>query len=117
MKILYSYKEGITPVFLDKNGIQRLLLMFQDSGNIFAYYCDDYLRNVYLNKVSKNSIIAETLSIENMSRIQSDEQFDYYINWINNNYNYNGQHISEKISGHDLGGPVLVDLNGNTLIK
>ena len=55
--------------------------------------------------------------MNNLVRIESDEQFNTYIKWIENNYNYNGIHINEKITGHDLGGAVLVDLNGNPLIQ
>lgn len=118
MKVLYTYKTKTPPIYIEgSNNTQRVLILFQDGSNLFVYYADDYLRHTYLNRVSKNSLLSEVLHMNNLVRIESDEQFNTYIKWIENNYNYNGIHINEKITGHDLGGAVLVDLNGNPLIQ
>lgn len=118
MKVLYTYKTKTPPIYIEgSNNTQRVLILFQDGSNLFVYYADDYLRHTYLNRVSKNSLLSEVLHMNNLVRIESDEQFNTYIKWIENNYNYNGIHINEKITGHDLGGAVLVDLDGNPLIQ
>lgn len=118
MKPIYSYTKGKTPIYLDKiNGVQRILLIFQDSGRLYVYYCDDYLRHTYLNRINKSSLNSEPITIKDLVRIDSDEEFYFYTKWIENNYNYNGVHVEEKIDGHDLGGAVLIDSNGQPLIK
>lgn len=118
MKVLYSYTEKRDPVYIsDSNGVQRVLLIFQDSGKIYVYFCDDYLRHTYLNRLIKTQLGSEPIYNKNLVRIESDEEFYFYLNWIESNYNYNGKHVEEKISGHDIGGPVLVDHLGNTLIQ
>lgn len=117
MNILYSYKEGTTPVYIsDGGGVQRVLLTFKDNNNIYVYFCDDYLRHTYLNKII-NPLSANFYSNANLARIDSDEEFYHYQDWISRNYNYNGTHVEEKIDGHDQGGAVLVDTNGKPLIK
>lgn len=116
---MYTYKNGTDPVFIagSESMPLRVLITFYDQGNFYVYYVSDYLRNCYLNLVEKTSILPEELHIDHLKRIESDEVFDSYIRWIENNYNYNGVHIGEKITGHDLGGAVLVDSKGNPLIK
>ena len=115
MKILYSYTEGIDPIYLDKiNGVQRVLLMFQDSGKTYVYFCDDYLRHTYLNIVLD---FTTPLCTKKLGRVEDDKEFYYYLKYIESNYNYNGVHVEEKITGHDQGGHVLIDLQGNPIIK
>lgn len=117
MKVLYTYKTKTNPVYIEgSNNSQRVLIVFQDGSDLFVYYADDYLRHTYLNKIIKSNLLSEVLHMDNLVRIESDEQFNSYIEWIENNYNYNGIHIDEKITGHDLGGAVLVDINGNPII-
>lgn len=118
MRVIYSYTKGKDPVFIEgSNGVQRVLLTFYDNSNLYVYYCCDYNRAVYLNKVDKVSVLSEPLSINHLKRIELDSEFDYYINWIDRNYNYSGKHVSEKIIGHDRGGAVLVDEHGHSLYK
>lgn len=118
MKVIYTYKSKTNPIYIEgSNNTQRVLIVFQDGMDLFVYYSDDYLRHVYLNKVIKSHTLSEVLHMDHLVRIESDDQFNSYINWIKNNYNYDGVHIDEKINGHDLGGSVLVDEQGNTLIK
>ena len=117
MKILYSYAEGKSPVYIEgSNGLQRLLLSFTEGNDTFVYFCDDYLRHTYLNKVI-NTSLSNIYATVNFKKIESDTEFYFYLNYITNNYNYDGSHIEEKISGHDQGGAVLVDLDGKPLIK
>lgn len=115
MKILYAYKEGSQPVYLDKTGVQRLLVAFEDSGDIFVYFCDDYLRHTYLNKVVNKSL-SNIYLVDNFSRITSDDVFYHYLAFIEANYNYDGSHVQEKISGADQGGAVLVGVDGKPLL-
>lgn len=116
MKIIYTYKTNSNPIFIQGGaGVQRLLLSFKDGNNFFVYFCDDYLRHTYLNKVI-NPNLTEPYINSNFKRIELDSEFYYYINFIEKNYNYNGQHLEEKIDGHDLGGAVLIDNNGKSLI-
>lgn len=116
MKIIYSYKEGTQPLYIsDGNGVQRVLLSFKDNNNIYVYFCDDYLRHTYLNKVI-NMNVSNIYANSNFSRIEQDEEFYYYISLIEKNYNYNGKHIEEKIDGHDQGGAVLIGLDGKPLL-
>lgn len=114
MKIIYSYKEGTQPLYVsDSNGVQRILLTFKDNNNVYVYFCDDYLRHTYLNKVTNPSL---AYSNSNFSRIDSDEEFYHYLSIIEKNYNYNGKHLEEKIDGHDQGGAVLIGLDGKPLL-
>lgn len=116
MKIIYSYKVGTAPLYIsDGVGVQRVLLSFTDNNNIFVYFCDDYLRHTYLNKVISTKS-SNLYSLSNLVRIETDEEFYYYLNLIEKNYNYNGKHVEEKIDGHDQGGSVLIDHLGNPLI-
>lgn len=108
MKVVYTYTEGTEPIYINgSNGVQRVLIVFKDNDRTFVYFCDDYHREVYLNE-----IISTRLSIgfdlSNFKRIENDSEFYSYLSFIENNYNYNGKHINEKIDGHDLGGPVIV---------
>lgn len=114
MKVAYTYVEGMEPLYIqDSQGLQRVLIVFNDLGNTYCYFCDDYYRNVYLNQVID---IKKPLVHSNLKRIESNEAFNTYINYIESNYNYNGKHITEKTTGHDRGGATFVDLNGNTII-
>ena len=117
MKILYSYKEGTTPKFIDNSqGVQRVLLSFIDDGVVYVYFCDDYYRNTYLNVVLDPKL-PSPYSLDNFKRIEEDSVFYHYTAYIENNYNYNGKHIEEKIAGHDLGGAVLINpLTGATIL-
>lgn len=116
MKIIYTYKTNSNPIFIEGGqGVQRLLLAFKDGSNFFVYFCDDYLRHTYLNKII-NPSLSNPYNITNFKKIELDQEFYYYLNIIEKNYNYNGQHLEEKIDGHDIGGPVLVDHDGKTLI-
>lgn len=114
MKILYTYVEGMEPLYIqDGGGVQRVLIMFKDNGKTYCYFTDDYHRHIYLNIVINTSA---PLTNSNLKRIDSDEEFYYYVEKINKNYNYDGSHIEHKLDGADRGGDVLVDSNGNKLI-
>lgn len=116
MKVTYSYKEGTQPLYIsDSNGVQRILLTFKDNNNTYVYFCDDYLRHTYLNKII-NTSLSDIYSNSNFSRIETDEEFYYYLSLIEKRYNYNGKHIEEKIDGHDLGGAVLIGVDGKPLL-
>lgn len=116
MKVIYTYKEGTTPVFVTGGaGVQRVLVTFKDNGNFYVYFCDDYLRNTYLNRIISITV-DDIYSNSNFERIQSDEEFYYYVSQIEKLYNYNSIHKGEEISGHDQGGAVLVGLDGKPLL-
>lgn len=116
MKIIYSYKEGTQPLYVsDSNGVQRILLTFKDNSNVYVYFCDDYLRHTYLNKVV-NTTLADPYSNSNFIRIESDEEFYYYLSLIEKNYNYNGKHLQEKLDGSDQGGAILIGLDGKPIL-
>lgn len=111
MKVIYTYKEKTEPIYIEgSNGVQRVLIVFKDDGRTFVYYCDDYIRQTFLNEIISTSLLGFT--INNFKRIESDEQFNRYIQYISDNYNYSGEHIEEKIDGHDQGGAV-VDTRGS----
>ena len=110
MKILYTYKEGTEPIYVNgSNGVQRVLIVFKDDNRTYVYYCDDYLRQMFLNEIISTYLMGFDLA--NFRRIDNDEQFNRYLQYITDNYNYSGQHIGEKIDGHDQGGAV-VDTRG-----
>ena len=110
MKIVYTYTEGTEPIYVDgSNGVQRVLIVFKDNDQTFVYYCDDYLRQMFLNEIISTSLLG--FSVSNFKRIEDDDQFNRYLEYISNNYNYSGEHINEKIDGHDQGGAV-VDTRG-----
>lgn len=116
MKVIYSYKEGTQPLYVNgSNGVQRVLVTFKDNNNIYVYFCDDYLRHTYLNKVI-NPGASDIYSNSNFIRIESDEEFYHYLSLIEKNYNYNGKYVEEKIDGHDQGGHVLIGLDGKPLL-
>ena len=117
MKVLYSYTNNAKIISIkESNGVQRVLLVFKDNNDSFVYFCDDYLRTTYLNKII-NPTLAEPFCISNFKRIDTDEEFFHYTKLIENSYNYNGVHLEEKITGHDQGGAVLIDpLTGKALI-
>lgn len=102
MKVVYTYTEGMEPIYIDKsNGTQRVLIVFKDSDKTFVYYCDDSTSQVFLNEIISTTMLGFTL--DNFKRIDDDDQFDRYLTYIKNNYNYSGEHLSEKITGHDIG--------------
>lgn len=116
MKIIYTYKEKTNPLYiLGGAGVQRVLLSFIDNGDMYVYFCDDYLRHTYLNKII-NKNLADVYFSSNLARIESDTEFYFYLALIERNYNYNGKHVTEKITGHDQGGAVLIDTNGQPLL-
>lgn len=97
MNILYSYLKSKknTPkkyVFENQN-IQQVLLIFEDQGDTFVFYSDDITKTVHLNKIKNINIkpIFKLCSIENFEEL-SQQEFDYYYNFIHNNYNYQGIH-------------------------
>ena len=101
MKILYTYKEGTEPIYVNgSNGVQRVLIVFKDDNRTYVYYCDDYLRQMFLNEIISTSLMGFDLA--NFRRIDNDEQFNRYLQYITDNYNYSGQHIGEKIDGHGI---------------
>lgn len=107
MKVVYTYKEGTDPLCINKSkGVQRVLIVFKDDDRTFVYYCDDYYRTVHLNEIidTKSNL---GFDLDNFKKVDSDIEFYYYLDWISRNYNYSGEHVSEKISGHDLGGAVI----------
>lgn len=109
MKVIYTYTNNSTvKTVKNSNGVQRILLVFKDNGSHFVYFCDDYLRTTYLNKII-NPTLAEPFCLSNFARIESDTEFYHYTALIERNYNYNGKHIEDKITGHDQGGAVLID--------
>lgn len=111
MKVEYTYTEGSTPLYVNNSrGVQRVLIVFKDDGRSFVYYCDDYYRTVHLNEIIDTQSKLG-FDLENFKKIESDIEFYYYLDWISRNYNYSGEHVSEKITGHDLGGSV-VDTRG-----
>lgn len=116
MKVIYTYTDGAHPAFIEgSNNTLRILIVFYDNLNLYVYYCDDDSMSVYLNAVVKTSLVDQALNMSMLVKIESDEEFNHYIKWIENNYNYNGLHIKEKITGSDRGGSGLVDINGNPL--
>lgn len=118
MKAIYTYTNNKEPIYIaDSNGTQRVLVVFQEAGRLYVYFCDDYLRHTYLNRLIKTSLNSEPICNANLIRIEDDVEFYACLNWVESNYNYNGMHVEEKISGHDQGGAVLVDHLGNALIK
>ena len=49
MKILYTYKEGTEPIYVNgSNGVQRVLIVFKDDNRTYVYYCDDALQRVQI---------------------------------------------------------------------
>ena len=107
MRVIYSYKEGMKPVYVSNtNGTRRVLLVIEDGSDYFVYYCDDHSRQSFINRIV-NKFLIEIYDMTNFERIQSDEQFAYYDSWIANNYNYNAVHVDEKVDGADQGGPIL----------
>lgn len=111
MNVVYTYKDGTEPIYIEKSeGTQRVLIVFKDDDRTFVYYCDDYTRQVFLNEIISTSMLGFT--IENFKRIDNDEQFDRYLKFIDDNYNYSGKHIGERIDGHSQGGAV-VDTRGH----
>lgn len=118
MKIIYSCTNTNDNIIIsgsERNPL-RLLLSFYDNSDFYVYYVSDYDRQAFLNKIEKVSVLDEALHVDHLRRIESDAEFDYYMNWIHNNYNYDGYHYNDKISSHSKGGSVLVDLDGNTLL-
>lgn len=113
MKILYEATNKKPPIYIEGAYTpQRILLLFYDSDTLYIYYADDYLRSVFLNIVEKTNILSEVLHADHLKRIENDAEFDYYIQWIEARYNFNGIHINENIDAHAYGGAVLVDENG-----
>lgn len=116
MKVIYAYKENKQPIYIkDSKGVQRVLVVFTDSSDTYVYYVDDYLRNTYLNKIIDTKAV-NVFDILNFTKIESDEQFYSYQSWITRNFNYDGKHVNEVITGHDQGGAILVDMLGNKLL-
>lgn len=111
MIVEYTYTDGSDPIYINNsNGVQRVLILFKDDGRTFVYYCDDYYRTVHLNEIIDRSSKLG-FHLDNFKKIESDIEFYYYVDWISRNYNYSGEHIYEKITGHDQGGAV-VDTRG-----
>lgn len=111
MKVVYTYTEGTEPLYINgSSGVQRVLIVFKDEGKTFVYYCDDYTRKMYLNEILSTRL-AIGFSLDNFKKIEDEEQFDRYIDYIQNNYNYSGSHIHEVVDGHDQGG-AIVDTRG-----
>ena len=66
MKVIYTYKEGTTPVFVTGGaGVQRVLITFKDNGNFYKDNIFDSLMNIFL--VAKDTL--EMLAIEKIIEI------------------------------------------------
>lgn len=106
MQILYTYKECMDPIFIEgTEGTMRVLLVFREDGDTFVYYCSDVTHQVFINRIISTRLLGFTLS--NFARIEDDEQFQRFQDYIETHYNYNGQHMTDKIDGHDRGGLVV----------
>lgn len=102
MKILYTYKTNTDPIFITNVASTAVVLaVFSDDFDEYVYYADLYNSKEYLNKIY-NKFAIEKYSLLNFEVIKEDDQFNTYIKWIKDHYNYNGQHLTEKIDGNDL---------------
>ena len=102
MQVLYTYTNGTTPVYITEGaGVIRLLVLFKDQGDEFVYYCDDYLSKTFINRV-KNPLAKDKFNVNNFEAIASDDQFNTYVKFIDNLYNYAGLHKGEQIQGNDI---------------
>lgn len=107
MKVRYSYTINKQPIYVSStNGVMRVLLILTRDLESFVYYSDDYTRKVYLNKII-NPLDSCPFYLDNFIKIKEDEEFNSILNFIKNNFNYNGEHVQEIITGYDLGGPVI----------
>lgn len=97
MKILYTYTNNVDPIYIDTTD-QKVLICFQDSGDNFIYYANDYTHMCYINRVV-NINLQNWATADNLEVIENDAQFDKYVSYINANYNYQGLHVTEKIDG------------------
>lgn len=101
MKVVYTYKEGTKPIYVEgTEGTRRVLIVFKDGLKTVVYYCDDLNSQVFINEVISPTMLGFTMS--NFKRIESDEEFRTYSKYITDNYNYSGEHITEKTDGNDL---------------
>ena len=99
MKVLYSYTGNNERVIV-KNAINaHVLLVIKDSSNYYVYYAEEYAAKVYLNKIRDMGFKPNPFDLLNFIKIELDEEFFYYLNFIEKNYNYNGKHIEEKVTG------------------
>lgn len=100
MKVVYSYVNG-NPIQYIPTGVghQRILLWFEDGMDWYVFFCDDTLSKVYLHRViNKMKPPHEVFSMFNLETIEQ-EPFDKYMEWINDNYNYQGLHKGEQVDG------------------
>lgn len=99
MKVLYNASTDPREIPVSTGGgFQKVLVWFEDQGDWFVYYCDTFVSQAYINRiVNKFETSAEKLFSGFNFETISDEQFDVYEEWINNNFNYQGLHKDEKL--------------------
>lgn len=97
MKILFTDTESSPNLFIpftDQN--QKILIWFEDGGDWYVYYADDYTSNTYINRIINKTFKSnlELFNLNNLEVIEDDQQFNSYFKWIQDNYNYNLIHRS-----------------------
>ena len=101
MKILYNATKTKQAIPISTgNGTQFVLLWFEDGNDWFVYFCDTSSSKTYIHRlVNKFAISSEELFSGFNMEVLSDEQYDYYEEWINNHFNYQGLHKGEELDG------------------
>lgn len=95
MKILYSYVKGNEIFYIPKTKQNvRVLLWFEDDGNWYLYYADDMSSQSFINRIINKTFknTTQLFDFDNLEIIESEDQFNTYFKWIQDNYNYNGIH-------------------------
>lgn len=99
MKILYnaSTDKRIIPISTGNNH-QRVLIWFEDDNDWFVYFCDELQSKTYIHRIINKfaTSAADLFSGLNMECL-TDDQYDTYEKWINNNFNYQGLYKDEKL--------------------
>lgn len=101
MKVLYAASPNTQQIDISTgDGYQKVLLWFEDQGDWFVYFCDTLKSQAYIHKIiNKLEITSDRLFSGFNFTTLTDEEFDFYEKWINDNYNYQGLHVDEKIDG------------------
>lgn len=94
MKVIYIKIQTADDVFIGgSQGNQRLLVWFEDNLDWYVYYCCDLTSQTYINRIINKMLTRDLLfSLDNFERIEDDEQFKKYSEWVNNKVNFAGLH-------------------------
>lgn len=99
MKVIFYDTNENMDIYIEDNPYCKIRIIFQEDSDQYVYYSDDANCKTYINKVNNVNHKPHPYRLSNMSVI-SDEAYDYFEKWIQENTNFQGIKKDEIIESN-----------------